>query len=556
MIQNLHIENIAIMDNVELSFQSGLCILTGETGAGKSIIIDSVNLLTGERSSKEIVRHGAEKAVVEGVLYTEDPEVFDILKENGIEAFDGDPIILRREISTDSRSLVRINGRVTTTSLLREICSKIINIHGQNDNQAILNVSYHAKLLDSFAETEKELSDYKNVYNSYKDVCARLGSLSEAEKNFFERRDMLTFKVQEIEKANLKKGEYDSLKEMRTRFLNTEKITSGINDCFISLDGGESGLGINGLIDKCISGLDLVASFEPSLSEDLEKLNDIKYSVLDITENIIRFKNSFDENEIDINTIESRIDIISSLKKKYGDTEEEILENLDAMKKELLEMENADFTKAQLEKEKSELLTELKEKALILSEKRKKKALILEKAVNKELSELEMQNAVFKVDFKDTEFSENGIDKMEFMISTNKGEPLKPMCKIASGGELSRIILALKVILSESDSISTMVFDEVDTGVSGSAAEKIARKIKTVSKNKQVFVITHLPQVAAFADYHYKVKKVSENDKTTSEVVLLDYDMRIEELARLMSGSVITDSAKKTAGEMLKNSNG
>ena len=240
MIQNLHIENIAIMDNVELEFQNGLCILTGETGAGKSIIIDSVNLLTGERSSKEIVRHGAEKAVVEGVVYTDNDEVFDILKEDGIEAFFGDPIILRREISKDSKSLVRINGRVSTTTLLREICSKIINIHGQNDNQAILNVSYHGKLLDSFAETEKELTEYKNTYKEYKEVSEQLNSLTEREKTFFERRDMLLFQTEEIEKAKLKKGEYESLKEMRGMYLNTEKITSGINDCFNMYSGNSA----------------------------------------------------------------------------------------------------------------------------------------------------------------------------------------------------------------------------------------------------------------------------------------------------------------------------
>ena len=555
MIQNLHIENIAIMDNVELEFQNGLCILTGETGAGKSIIIDSVNLLTGERSSKEIVRHGAEKAVVEGVVYTDNDEVFDILKENGIEAFFGDPIILRREISKDSKSLVRINGRVSTTTLLREICSKIINIHGQNDNQAILNVSYHGKLLDSFAETEKELTEYKNTYKEYKEVSEQLNSLTEREKTFFERRDMLLFQTEDIEKAKLKKGEYESLKEMRGMYLNTEKITSGINDCFKSLEGDENSSGINGLLDICLSGLETVSGFEPNLKEDLEKLNDIKYSLQDITENIIKFKNSFDENEIDINSIEARIDVISGLKKKYGDTEEEILEKLLSMKAELSEMENADFTKTQLDKKKKELYELTLEKAKVLSKKRKEKANLLENAVNKELSELEMGNAKFKVSFEECDFTESGTDKTEFLISTNKGEPLKPMCKIASGGELSRIILALKVILSDSDNISTMVFDEVDTGVSGSAAEKIARKIKAVSKNKQVFVITHLPQVAAFADFHYKVHKVSDENKTKSDVTLLDFDMRVEELARLMSGATITETAKKAAEEMLENSN-
>ncbi len=551
MIGNLHIENIAIMDNVNLDLESGFVALTGETGAGKSIIIDSVNLLTGERSSRELLRRGCDKALVEGTVYTDSSEVFSLLDENGISYTDGDPIILSREINKDGRSMVRINGRSATTGLLRDICSKIINIHGQHDNQEIFSAAYHSKLTDSFAELDNELLEYGVLYNKYKSIESKLSESFEDEKIRREKAEILAYKINEIKSAGISAGELDALKKQRETYLNNEKITNAITEGCVALNGDESDKGALELVTDACECLEELTHYSVGADGLFDKLSEIKYTLMDVAESVRDLKNELEDEEINIDEVEGRIYEISGVLRKYGPDEGDALENLAQMEQELSDIDNFDANREKLEKEFKELEKELIKKASELTEKRKNAASRLEKLVTEQLQDLDMKNAVFGIDIQKGGLGASGWDKTEFLISTNKGEPLKPLTKIASGGELSRVILALKVILAKSDSVSTMIFDEVDAGVSGAAARKIAEKLKAVSENKQVIVITHLAQIASLADYHYLIEKETKGDKTVSDVKLLDKEGRIDEIARIISGGVMTKTAVATAEEMI-----
>lgn len=551
MLGLLHIENIAIMDNVSLELESGFLALTGQTGAGKSIIIDSINLLTGERSSRELVKSGKDKALVEGAVYTSSKEVFEILSDAGIEAFEGEPIILSREITKDGRSTVRINGRVSTTTLLREVCSKIINIHGQNDNQSILDTKFHGEFLDSYADLEARLEDYKKVYDEFRETENLLKQDTDDEEQKAQRKDFLSFQIDEIEQAKLVLGEDEELLLQRQRYLNNEKFEESVNKSYYALSGGDDFDGACSLIKSVEKGLEELSDFEPKAEEILSKIRDIKFELEDIKETIYDLKNGDDFAEIDINYVESRIDTINRLKRKYGAEIEDILNKKDEFIKELESIENSDENKKRLTQKLETLQKEVFKKAEGIEKERIKAADKMKKEVMAELKDLEMDKVVFDTEIKRTEAGKRGFNEIQFLISTNPGEPLKPLNKIASGGELSRIILALKVVLSAKDSVSTMIFDEVDVGVGGSAAQKIAEKLKSISKNRQVIVITHLAQIASFADNHYLISKKVEGDSTRSEIILLDENERINEIARIMSGSVITDSVRKAAIEML-----
>lgn len=551
MLGLLHIENIAIMDNVSLELESGFLALTGQTGAGKSIIIDSINLLTGERSSRELVKSGKDKALVEGAVYTSSKEVFEILSDAGIEAFEGEPIILSREITKDGRSTVRINGRVSTTTLLREVCSKIINIHGQNDNQSILDTKFHGEFLDNYADLEARLEDYKKVYDEFRETENLLKQDTDDEEQKAQRKDFLSFQIDEIEQAKLVLGEDEELLLQRQRYLNNEKFEESVNKSYYALSGGDDFDGACSLIKSAEKGLEELSDFEPKAEEILSKIRDIKFELEDIKETIYDLKNGDDFAEIDINYVESRIDTINRLKRKYGAEIEDILNKKDEFIKELESIENSDENKKRLTQKLETLQKEVFKKAEGIEKERIKAADKMKKEVMAELKDLEMDKVVFDTEIKRTEAGKRGFNEIQFLISTNPGEPLKPLNKIASGGELSRIILALKVVLSAKDSVSTMIFDEVDVGVGGSAAQKIAEKLKSISKNRQVIVITHLAQIASFADNHYLISKKVEGDSTRSEIILLDENERINEIARIMSGSVITDSVRKAAIEML-----
>jgi len=552
MLGHLHIENIAIMDNVSLELQNGFLALTGQTGAGKSIIIDSINLLTGERSSRELVKSGKDKALVEGAVYTENKEVVEILRESGIEVFEGEPVILSREITKDGRSTVRINGKLSTTSLLREVCSKIINIHGQNDNQSILDTKFHGQFLDSFAQLDESIENYKEIYDEFKATEKLLKQTDDDEEQKMQRKDFLTFQIDELEQANLVVGEDEELLIQRQRYLNNEKFEECINKCYFSLAGADDFDGACSLVKAAEKGLEELSGFEPKAEEILSKIKEIESDLQDVKEIIYDLKSEDDFAAIDINYVEQRIDLINRLKRKYGGEIADILNKKDEMQQELDSIENSDENKKKLSKKAQELHKELTNKAEALENKRKVAAEKIKEEVMAQLKDLEMERVVFDVEIKRCEFGKRGFNEIQFLISTNPGDSLKPLNKIASGGELSRIILALKVVLSAKDSVSTMIFDEVDVGVGGSAAQKIAEKLKSISKNRQVIVITHLAQIASFADNHYLISKSVKDGHTYSEITLLDEKDRIDEIARIMSGSIVTETAKNAAVEMIK----
>lgn len=552
MISRLHIENIAIMDNGDLELGNGFLALTGETGAGKSVIIDSVNLLTGERSSKSLVKQGKEKAFVEGTVYVENPEVFEILDENGIPYYEGEDICLSREINADGRTTVRINGKISNTGTLKSICSKIINIHGQNDNQEILDEKFHLRYIDSYGKYKDLKEEYGRIYSEYKDCLKTLKDTDEDQSIILQKIDMLTFKIKEIENADLEIGEEETLIDTRNRFLNMEKLLGSANKAKSALSGDENTDGAKSLIDIASRALEDLKEYVPVVSEFFEDLELIKDKIWDITETVSDLADSFSQEEIDINYVESRLDTINKLKKKYGATIEEIIDTKQKAEEELFALENISLSKEKLEQKEKELLEKLTVASEKLRQERQKVALKIEKEVNLQLKDLEMPDAEFKIAINETEFTQSGADKAEFLISANKGQSLKPLNKTASGGELSRIILALKVILAKEDKVTTLIFDEVDAGVSGSAAQKIAEKLKLLSKDKQVIVITHLAQIASFADSHYLVSKIKGEKETVSNVEKLDYDGRVKEIARIMSGSVVTDTILKGAQEMIK----
>lgn len=552
MISRLHIENIAIMDNGDLELGNGFLALTGETGAGKSVIIDSVNLLTGERSSKSLVKQGKEKAFVEGTVFVENPEVFEILEENGIPYYEGEDICLSREINADGRTTVRINGKISNTGTLKSICSKIINIHGQNDNQEILDEKFHLEFIDSYGKLSDIKDEYGEIYSRYKECLKALKDTDEDQSIILQKTDMLNFKIKEIEDADLKIGEEEELLDTRNRFLNMEKLQGSAMIAKKALSGDENSDGAKSLIDIASKAIDDLKIYVPGVADFFDDLELIKDKIWDIAETVSDLADSFGQEEIDINYVESRLDLINRLKKKYGNNIEEILIAKQKAEEELFNLTNISFSREELEKKEKEFLEKLRLISGKLRKARQAVALKIEKEVNLQLKDLEMPDAEFKISLTETEFTKRGSDKAEFLISANKGQGLKPLNKTASGGELSRIILALKVILAKEDKVTTLIFDEVDAGVSGSVAQKIAEKLKLISNDKQVIVITHLAQIASFADSHYLVTKSKKDNETVSDVAKLDYEGRVKEIARIMSGSVITDTILKGAREMIK----
>ena len=552
MLLSLHIENIAIMDNVDIQFEEGFCVLTGETGAGKSILIDSINLLTGERSSKELVRTGADKAFVEGAVYADNPKVYQKLDEAGISFEEGEPIVLSREISKDGRSVVRINGRMSTTGFLKDLCADLINIHGQKDSQSILDESFHGEFLDGFSHAEAELSAYKEAYLAVRETEKKLADIKQDNSLAEQKKEILSFQVDELKKANLVDGEEEELNTLRKKFLNAETVLEAANQCYGAFCGDEEQQGALDLIENGLSALATLMKYDAEAEKIYEKIENLKYELDDCISYVRDAKDDLDLEDVDINAVESRLDTLSRLKRKYGDSVAEMLETLEKLEQELYGIENADYLEEQLQKTLKEQKVVLLEKAKILTEKRQKGAKILEKAVMTALEELDMEKTEFKIALTPCEPCATGCEKAEFLIAPNRGESLKPLTKIASGGELSRVILALKASLAEVDPVSTMIFDEVDTGVSGRAAQKIAEKIKKLSANKQIFVITHLAQVAAFGQHHYKISKQDLNGKTRSMVEKLDEAGRVQELARIMSGTNITESGLSAAKELLE----
>ncbi len=549
MLNSLFIENIAVIEKTEIELFSGLNILTGETGAGKSIVIDAINAILGKRTSRELIRNGAETATV----YASFSDVNDIVKnkldENGYNLED-DELIISRTMSLSGKNNCRINGRLANVSFLKELGLNLINIHGQHESYELFSPETHIKYIDNLADDTELINEYKEKYKEYKKFKKQLNDFLKSETNREQRIDVLSFQVEELENADIKPGEIEQLNEERRILMNVEKVTSELRKAKNTLDGGNS-LGVTDKLDDVVTSMQKASDLNPSLSELFNRINDLYYELQDCSNEISYSIDEIEENPYRLEEIEQRLDLLNKLSRKYGGDEEEILKFLDRAKSELNKLlkfdENANELKALCDKSEAET----KSLADKLSAVRENTAEDFEKKVKKEMSFLDMPNVEIVVSMERRELSENGQDNVEILISANPGEVPKPVSKIASGGELSRMMLAIKTVLASTDLIDTLIFDEVDTGVSGSAAQKVGMKLKEVSESRQVICVTHQAQIAALADSHFLISKSVKDNRTYTDIKLLDYDGRLHELARILGGVEITDTALAHAEKLM-----
>jgi DNA repair protein RecN (Recombination protein N) len=557
MLSELSIKNFAIIEALSISFEKGLTVLSGETGAGKSIIIDAIHLLVGGRGSSEFVRHGEDKAEIEGLFQIENENhpLHEKAQEFGIDVEEG-MVVLRRDISKSGKSVCRVNGKLVTISTLREIGGTLVDIHGQHEHQELMDETKHLSLLDQFGgeQVASALSEYADVYHSYEKTIKRLKQLNENEQQMAHRLDLISFQLEEIQNANLKLNEDEKLFEERKRLSNFEKIHEALNLSYSALQGDNKGLDWLGL---AMNHLEEAASIDSNYKEVSESASNSYYLLEDVTRTL---RNELDALEYDperLNEIEDRLNEINQLKRKYGKTIEEILEYGAKIEEELETLQNKETHIEKLNKELAMIKKDLSVEARELSNIRQQFAGELTDLIHKELKELYMEKTVFEVRFvSDYEsFTSDGSDKVEFYLSTNPGEPLKQLSKVASGGELSRIMLALKSIFSKHQGITSIIFDEVDTGVSGRVAQAIAEKIYNVSVDSQVLCISHLPQVAAMSDTHLYIAKNIVDGRTRTSVQKLDENEKIREIGRMISGVEITDLTREHAKELLQLAN-
>ena len=552
MLQELSIKDFAIIDEIQISFQPKMTVLTGETGAGKSIIIDALGLLAGGRGSTEFIRKGEKKAVIQG-LFTlpREANTYNILEEYGIDSEDGQ-IILQRDLYRGGRNICRINGMMVNLATLRKVGETLIDIHGQNEHQELMKPENHIDLLDEYDKKTSQLrNQYQVVYQNYRKLKLSMEKKEADEKAWAQRLDMLNFQVKEIEEAGLKINEEDELVEEKNKLDNFQAIHDALELSYQILSGEK--IDVVGNLGNAMNELSDVSDLSENLQEINTKISDAFYSLEDVARDISDELDSMEWNGERLNEIEERLELIHQLKRKYGDTIEDILHYHSRIVKELREMENAEQNSEKQERQLSEALEKVKELAIKLSKQRKKSAKKLEKMIHKQLSALYMDKAVFEVKFlNNSKLYSKGIDKVEFYIQTNPGEEMGPLAKIASGGELSRIMLALKTIFSQKMGVTSIIFDEVDTGVSGRVAQAIAEKISQISNNSQVLCITHLPQVAAIADNHYYISKSVNDGRTETSLKELDEKQKIREIARMLSGSEITELTLKHAEELIK----
>lgn len=549
MLTSLKIENVAIIESAAIEFGCGLNVLTGETGAGKSIVIDSINAILGERTSREIIRTGAQSAKVYAVFEDVNEKVKAFLDENGIDCEDG-VLIINRTLNRDGKNICRLNGAPVTVSMLRELGGELIDIHGQHDSQSLLSPEKHCGFVDGFAENSGLISDYREKYRRLCEIRNSLKKLTTDESSKSQRIDFLTYQIDELEKSDITPGERDELKARKALINNSQKVMESLNTAYMALKA--DGAGID-MISNAESEISNASEYMESLGEASEKITDIRYELDDIAE-LVRDAMSeieFDPSELD--DIEERLDLLYRLSKKYGETEEEMLDYLAKAREELDSIAFSEEKVKELQKQEKTALAEAEAAADRLTESRKNAGEKLSKAICSELEFLDMPNVRFVANIEDIGLTENGRDSVEFLISANVGEEPKPLAKIASGGELSRIMLAIKNVLAETDGVDTMIFDEIDTGVSGRAAQKIAMKLRSASKGRQVICVTHLAQIAAQGDVHLYISKSVSDGKTYTNIKSLIEEERVSEIARIMGGMEITRLQLESAREMLAN---
>ena len=549
MLSQLFIKNVAVIESASIDFENGFNVFTGETGAGKSILIDSINAVLGGRTSRDLVRTGEGKAVVSAVFTDISKEAEKLLEELGYDI--EDELLISREISTEGKSVCKVNMRPATAGVLKQLSSVLIDVHGQHDSAVLQNPELHIGYIDSFGNTESELLEYRESYKKLKSVEREIKKIINDDSDKTARIDMLKFQIGEIESAAIEEGEEEELLALSKRIKSAENIMELISETVSALDGnGENEGALEGL-SSAIENCARLAEFFPQYEGLSEKFKEMYYEFEEFANDV---KDNADELDFDPalqNRTERRLDQIFRLKRKYGGSVEEMFKYYN---KAVLELENIEFSEERLEKfkkEREQLFSETAKLAGMLTKKRSEAAEAFEKAVSEELSYLNMPNVRFKVNFEETDFTESGKDNLEFYIATNAGEPLKPLTKIASGGELSRIMLSIKNVLADKDNVDTLIFDEVDTGISGSAAQKVGQKLKQVSKGRQIICVTHLAQVAAFADNHLLISKSTEGGKTFTSVESLGKEGRVNELARIMGGTM-TEALRKSAEELLE----
>ncbi|MGE7981313.1 DNA repair protein RecN [Solibacillus sp. NPDC093137] len=556
MLRELSIRNFAIIDDLTVSFFGGLTVLTGETGAGKSIIIDAVNILAGGRGSTEFIRHGEKKAELGGLFHVNNSQhpIFAKLEEHGIES-EEDTIILRRDLHDSGKSVCRVNGKLVPLSVLRDIGGSLIDIHGQHENQELMDEKFHINLLDHYAHNKLQpvKAKYDEAYEAYRQLKREVAELSMDEQRMAQRIDLYQFQIQELEQAGLKIDEEEALDEERLRLMNFHKIFERANIAYSAISDDGTGLDF---IGNAMNALEDIVALDSNFKEASEAVTSSFYALQDAAYQV---KNVLDDLEYDaerLNEVEQRLALYQTMKRKYGTTVEEILTYHEKIEEELSQLMNRDETLQKNEQLLAKMEADLNEIAEELTTIRKENAIKLSDAIMNELRMLHMEKAQFIVKFELlNQLDANGKDFVAFYISTNVGEPPKSLPKVASGGELSRMMLALKTIFSSSNGITSIIFDEVDTGVSGRVAQAIAEKIAAISVNSQVLCISHLPQVAAMADHHYYIKKQVEHNRTFTSITEMEEKERIVEISRMMSGAVITDLTLQHASELIHMAN-
>ncbi len=548
MLNILHIENIAVIESADISFDQGFNVLTGETGAGKSIVIDAISAILGERAYRDMIRTGTNKASVRGV-FTGVPEV-SWFADNGV---DYDPeTVIQREIHLDGKNVCRVNGSLVSVSILRKLGIQLINIHGQHDSASLFDEDNHLSFLDAFADNEAIRRDYGEKYEAVAKLRRQIDKMTMDEGEKLRRMETLRYQIAEIEKADLEAGEDEALEERRKILQNAEKLSNGMDTAVDCLYGGEDSEGAAGLLAQAEYALARLAKFSDSFSAMHERVADLMYQVQDVAEEVRDARDDLSYSADELEQIESRLDVIHKLRRKYGVTCEDILAYLEKAKKELDDIEFADDHLERLKKNLKKAEKTAWDAAKDLRKNRQETARYMAQRILTELAQLDMPRVQFSCEFTETDLGANGADAVAFYMSANAGEALKPMSKVASGGELARIMLAMKNVLAEKDQVNTLIFDEVDTGVSGRAAQKVAEKLRSVAEHKQVLCVTHLPQLAALANTHLLIAKSERDGRTYTSVTPLDLEGRKRELARIIGGTNITETTLKSAEEMLR----
>ena len=547
MLSVLHIENIAVIEQADIVFNQGFNVLTGETGAGKSIVIDAISAILGERAYRDMVRTGAAKASVRA-LFRQVPEL-PWFQENGVPY--EEETLIQREIYLDGKNVCRVNGQLLSVSILRKLGLQLINIHGQRDSQQLFDEGYHLAYLDAFAGDEALLTDYEEKFQAVAALRREIQRLTMDEGEKLRRMESLKFQIEEISRAQLKPGEDETLEARRKLLQNAEKLSDGLDEAVTGLYGDDDSDGATALLTRAERALSRLGRFDDSLEALHTRVADLMYQVQDVAEGLRDRRADFAYSGEELESIESRLDVIHRLRRKYGVSCQDILDYLAKAQKELDEIEFADDEIVRLKTKLQSAEQAAWEAAFALRKARQAGAERLAARILEELRQLDMPRVQFQCQFTQTELSPVGADAVAFYMSANVGEALKPMNKVASGGELARIMLALKNVLAQQDRVATLIFDEVDTGVSGRAAQKVAEKLRSVARNKQVLCVTHLPQIAALADTHLLIAKGEREGRTYTTVTPLDREGRKLELARIIGGASITETTLRSAEEML-----